>query len=71
MGTSRKLHEHTKPVRCIAVEPADPLHGAMLWRLCANCRAMTGNAGTLPLILARITATLVAQRTASARRTAQ
>jgi cysteine synthase B len=27
MGTSRRLREHTRPVRCIAVEPADALHG--------------------------------------------
>jgi cysteine synthase B len=27
MGTSRRLREHTRPVRCIAVEPTDALHG--------------------------------------------
>jgi cysteine synthase B len=27
MGTSRRLREHSKPIRCIAVEPLDPLHG--------------------------------------------
>lgn len=27
VGTSRRLHEHTRPIRCVAVEPADPLHG--------------------------------------------
>lgn len=27
MGTTRRLHEHTRPIRCIAVEPADALHG--------------------------------------------
>jgi cysteine synthase B len=27
MGTSRRLHEHSRPVECIAVEPADALHG--------------------------------------------
>src|SRR6185295_11448800 len=27
MGTSRRLKEHTRPVRCVAVEPADALHG--------------------------------------------
>jgi len=27
MGTARRLHEHTRPVRCVAVEPDDPLHG--------------------------------------------
>jgi cysteine synthase B len=27
MGSSRRLKEHTRPIRCIAVEPADPLHG--------------------------------------------
>ena len=27
MGTSRRLSEHTRPIRCIAVEPADALHG--------------------------------------------
>jgi S-sulfo-L-cysteine synthase (O-acetyl-L-serine-dependent) len=27
MGTSRRLHEHTRPVRCIAVEPTEALHG--------------------------------------------
>jgi cysteine synthase B len=27
MGTSRRLHEHTRNVQCIAVEPAEALHG--------------------------------------------
>ena len=27
VGTSRRLHEHTRPIRCVAVEPADALHG--------------------------------------------
>jgi S-sulfo-L-cysteine synthase (O-acetyl-L-serine-dependent) len=27
VGTSRRLHEHTRKVRCVAVEPADALHG--------------------------------------------
>ncbi len=27
VGTSRRLHEHTRKIRCVAVEPADPLHG--------------------------------------------
>ncbi|HEY4122065.1 MAG TPA: cysteine synthase family protein [Byssovorax sp.] len=27
MGTSRRLREHTRPVRTVAVEPQDPLHG--------------------------------------------
>ncbi len=27
VGTSRRLHEHTRPIRCVAVEPSDPLHG--------------------------------------------
>jgi len=27
MGTSRRLREHTRPVRCIAVEPTEALHG--------------------------------------------
>jgi S-sulfo-L-cysteine synthase (O-acetyl-L-serine-dependent) len=27
MGTSRRLHEHPRPIRCVAVEPADALHG--------------------------------------------
>jgi S-sulfo-L-cysteine synthase (O-acetyl-L-serine-dependent) len=27
VGTSRRLREHTRPIRCIAVEPADALHG--------------------------------------------
>jgi cysteine synthase B len=27
VGTSRRLHEHSRPIRCVAVEPADPLHG--------------------------------------------
>lgn len=27
MGTSRRLHEHTRKIQCIAVEPADALHG--------------------------------------------
>ena len=27
MGTTRRLKEHTRPIRCIAVEPSEPLHG--------------------------------------------
>ncbi len=27
MGTTRRLREHARPIRCIAVEPADALHG--------------------------------------------
>ena len=27
MGTARRLREHTRPIRCVAVEPADALHG--------------------------------------------
>ncbi len=27
MGTTRRLKEHTRPVVCVAVEPADALHG--------------------------------------------
>ena len=27
MGTSRRLNEHTRPIRCVAVQPADALHG--------------------------------------------
>ncbi len=27
VGTSRRLKEHTRPIRCVAVEPADALHG--------------------------------------------
>jgi cysteine synthase B len=27
MGTSRRLHEHTRKVHCVAVEPAEALHG--------------------------------------------
>ncbi|NUP09363.1 MAG: cysteine synthase family protein [Polyangiaceae bacterium] len=27
MGTSRRLREHDRPVRCVAVEPSDSLHG--------------------------------------------
>jgi cysteine synthase B len=27
MGTSRRLREHHRPIRCIAMEPADALHG--------------------------------------------
>ncbi len=27
MGTSRRLREHHRPIRCIAVEPTDALHG--------------------------------------------
>jgi len=27
MGTTRRLKEHTRPIRCIAVEPDQPLHG--------------------------------------------
>jgi cysteine synthase B len=27
MGTARRLHEHDRPIRCVAVEPADAMHG--------------------------------------------
>jgi cysteine synthase B len=27
MGTTRRLREHTRPVRCVAVQPAESLHG--------------------------------------------
>ena len=27
MGTARRLKEHTRPIRCVAVEPMDALHG--------------------------------------------
>jgi cysteine synthase B len=27
MGTSRRLHEHTRPIHCVAVEPSDAMHG--------------------------------------------
>ena len=27
MGTARRLREFDRPIRCVAVEPADPLHG--------------------------------------------
>ncbi len=27
VGTSRRLKEHTRPIRCLAVEPDEPLHG--------------------------------------------
>jgi cysteine synthase B len=27
MGTSRRLKEHSRPIRCVAVQPADALHG--------------------------------------------
>jgi cysteine synthase B len=27
MGTSRRLREHSRPIKCIAVEPTEPLHG--------------------------------------------
>ncbi len=27
MGTTRRLHEHTRPIHCVAVEPDQPLHG--------------------------------------------
>jgi len=27
MGTSRRLKEHTRPIRCVAVQPDDALHG--------------------------------------------
>lgn len=27
VGTSRRLHEHHRPIRCVAVEPTDALHG--------------------------------------------
>jgi cysteine synthase B len=27
MGTTRRLHEHSRKIHCVAVEPAEPLHG--------------------------------------------
>jgi len=27
MGTTRRLHEHTRKIQCVAVEPAEALHG--------------------------------------------
>jgi cysteine synthase B len=27
MGTARRLHEHTRPVYCVAVQPAEAMHG--------------------------------------------
>jgi cysteine synthase B len=27
MGTARRLHEHTRPIRCVAVEPDQAMHG--------------------------------------------
>jgi cysteine synthase B len=27
MGTARRLHEHRRAIRCVAVEPAEPMHG--------------------------------------------
>ena len=27
MGTTRRLHEHTRPIHCVAIEPAEALHG--------------------------------------------
>jgi cysteine synthase B len=27
MGTSRRLHEHTRKIHCVALEPDEPLHG--------------------------------------------
>ncbi|MEZ4226199.1 MAG: cysteine synthase family protein [Polyangiaceae bacterium] len=27
MGTTRRLHEHSRPVHCVAVQPSEPLHG--------------------------------------------
>jgi cysteine synthase B len=27
MGTTRRLHEHTRKIACVAVEPAEALHG--------------------------------------------
>lgn len=27
MGTARRLHEHSRAIRCVAVEPADAMHG--------------------------------------------
>ncbi len=27
VGTSRRLKEHSRPIRCVAVEPTEPLHG--------------------------------------------
>ncbi len=27
MGTTRRLKEHSRPIRCVAVQPSEPLHG--------------------------------------------
>ncbi len=27
MGTARRLHEHRRAIRCVAVEPSEPMHG--------------------------------------------
>ena len=27
MGTARRLHEHARPITCVAVEPEEPMHG--------------------------------------------
>jgi cysteine synthase B len=27
MGTARRLHEHARPIRCVAVEPDEAMHG--------------------------------------------
>lgn len=27
MGTTRRLHEHTRPIHCVAAEPAEAMHG--------------------------------------------
>ncbi len=27
MGTTRRLHEHSRPIHCVAVEPAEAMHG--------------------------------------------
>lgn len=82
-GTGRPLieahyasHDLTSAARltttCAACrEPADLMHGSTIWRLCSNCRVLLGDAATQPLILARIRATLAAQRASANPRAAR
>lgn len=43
-------------------EPAGPMHGAIIWRLCPNCRALLADPGAQAVVRARVVATLDAQR---------
>lgn len=62
---------HLAPACAACREPAGPMHGSTVWRLCDNCRTLTRSPAALAVIRAHIAATLDAQRRASVRRAAR